>query len=180
MYLGFPGGSDGKEFAYNAGNLGLIHGWGRFPTEGHGNPLQYSCLENPMDKGAWKAMFHRFTKSWTWLRRLSTHPQSMYLEGQQIVFHTESSLRRNRKQYREISDTTREETSRQKLWDQSKEERGIVAAGCAWEGTSVISKRQVSSLEPGLLWISIQDKHGYVHYLGRVLHKLHFFLGILS
>ena len=58
MYLGFPGGSDGKEFAYNAGNLGLIHGWGRFPTEGHGNPLQYSCLENPMDKGAWQATVH--------------------------------------------------------------------------------------------------------------------------
>ena len=58
MYLGFPGGSDGKEFAYNAGNLGLIHGWGRFPTEGHGNPLQYSCLENPMDKGAWRATVH--------------------------------------------------------------------------------------------------------------------------
>ena len=55
----------------------------------------------------------------------------MYLEGQQIVFHTESSLRRHRKQYREIRDTTREETSRQKLWDQSKEERGIVAAGFA-------------------------------------------------
>ena len=93
----------------------------------------------------------------------------------------QSSLRKKkkqtRKQYREISDTTREETSRQKLWDQSKEERGIVAAGCAWEGTSVISKQQVSPLEPGLLWISIQAKHGYVHYLGRVLHKLHLLLG---
>ena len=88
-----------------------------------------------------------------------------------------ASEKKNRKQYREISDTTREETSRQKLWDKSKEERGIVAAGCAWEGTSVISKQQVSPLEPGLLWISIQAKHGYVHYLGRVLHKLHFLLG---
>ena len=49
----FPGGSDGKASAYNAGNLGLIPGLGRSPGEGNGNPLQYSCLENPMDGGAW-------------------------------------------------------------------------------------------------------------------------------
>ena len=49
----FPGGSDGKASAYNVGNLGLIPGWGRFPGEGNGNPLQYSCLENPMVRGAW-------------------------------------------------------------------------------------------------------------------------------
>ena len=47
----FPGGSDSKESAYNAGDLGLILGSGRFPGEGNGNPLQYSCLENPMDGG---------------------------------------------------------------------------------------------------------------------------------
>ena len=47
MYSGFPGGSDGKESACNAGDLGLIPGLGRFPGGGHGNPLQYSCLENP-------------------------------------------------------------------------------------------------------------------------------------
>ena len=45
--LGFPGGSDGKEFACNAGDPGLIPGLGRSPGEGNGNPLQYSCLENP-------------------------------------------------------------------------------------------------------------------------------------
>ena len=45
--LGFPGGSDGKESACNRGNLGSIPGLGRFPGGGHGNPLQYSCLENP-------------------------------------------------------------------------------------------------------------------------------------
>ena len=44
---------DGKESAYNAGDLGLIPGMGRFPGEGNGNPLQYSCLENPMDGGTW-------------------------------------------------------------------------------------------------------------------------------
>ena len=49
--LDFPGGSDGKTFVYNAGDLGSIPGSGRFPGDGNGNPLQYSCLENPMDGG---------------------------------------------------------------------------------------------------------------------------------
>ena len=49
----FPGGSDGNASAYNIGDLGLIPGSGRFPGEGNGNPLQYSCLENPMDGEAW-------------------------------------------------------------------------------------------------------------------------------
>ena len=49
---GFPGGSDSKESACNEGDLGLISGWGSSPGEGHGYPLQYSCLENSMDKGA--------------------------------------------------------------------------------------------------------------------------------
>ena len=48
-----PGGSDGKTSAYNAGDLGSIPGLGRSPGEGNGNPLQYSCLENHMDRGAW-------------------------------------------------------------------------------------------------------------------------------
>ena len=47
------GGSDGKASVYNAGDLGWIPGLGRFPGKGNGNPLQYSCLENPMDGGAW-------------------------------------------------------------------------------------------------------------------------------
>ena len=49
----FTGSSDGKESAYNTGNLGLIPGLGRSPGEGNGNPLQYSCLENHMEGGAW-------------------------------------------------------------------------------------------------------------------------------
>ena len=49
--MGFPGGLDSKESAYNAVDPGLILGSGRFPGEGNGNPLQYSCLENPMDGG---------------------------------------------------------------------------------------------------------------------------------
>ena len=53
--MGFPGGSVGKESPCNAGDVGLIPGSGRSPGEGHGNPLQYSYLENPRDRGAWQA-----------------------------------------------------------------------------------------------------------------------------
>ena len=53
IFVGFPGGSDGKESACNAGDLGSIPGLGDSPGEVHCNPLQYSCLENPMDRGAW-------------------------------------------------------------------------------------------------------------------------------
>ena len=52
IYMGFPGGSDGKTSACNAGDPGLIPGLGRSPGEGNGNPLQHSCLENPIDGGA--------------------------------------------------------------------------------------------------------------------------------
>ena len=68
MYLqklnekGIPGGSDSKESAYNAGDQGLILGLGRSPGEGNGNPLQYSCLGNPMDRGAWQARVHGVAK----------------------------------------------------------------------------------------------------------------------
>ena len=61
----FPGVSDGKAPVYNAGDLGLIPGSGRSPGEGNGNPLQYYCLENPMDRGAWWATVHGVAKSWT-------------------------------------------------------------------------------------------------------------------
>ena len=54
----FPGGSEGKASACNVGDLGLIPGSGRHPGEGNGNPLQYSCLENPMDREAWWATVH--------------------------------------------------------------------------------------------------------------------------
>ena len=63
--MGFPGVSDGKESTCNAGDLGLIPELERSPGEGNGNPLQYSCLENPMDRGAWQATVHAITKSWT-------------------------------------------------------------------------------------------------------------------
>ena len=65
--MDFPGGSDGKVSAYNVGDLGSIPGSGRSPREGNGNPLQYSCLENPMDGGLWQAIVHWVTKSRTQL-----------------------------------------------------------------------------------------------------------------
>ena len=65
MTMGFPGGASGKESACQTGDTGYIPGSGRSPGEGNGSPLQYSCLENPMDGGAWWATVHGVTKSWT-------------------------------------------------------------------------------------------------------------------
>ena len=65
--LGFPGSSDGKESVYNVGDLASISGSGRSLGEGSGNPLQYSCLENPMDRGAWWDTVHGVVKSQTQL-----------------------------------------------------------------------------------------------------------------
>ena len=67
--VGFPGGSDGKESACNAGDLGLIPGSGRSPGGGHGNPLLYSYLENSMDRGVWQVTVHGVTKSQTQLSK---------------------------------------------------------------------------------------------------------------
>ena len=65
VFLGFPGDSDGKESACNVGDPGSICGLGKSPGEGNGNPLQYSCLENPVDRAAWQATVHGVEKSWT-------------------------------------------------------------------------------------------------------------------
>ena len=61
--MGFPCGSVGKESACSAGDLGSVPGLGRSPGEGNGYPLQYPCLENPMDRGAWWAAVHGVAKS---------------------------------------------------------------------------------------------------------------------
>ena len=61
--MGFPDGSDGKESACNAGDPGSISELGRSPGEENGNPLQYSCLENSMDREAWRASVHEVTES---------------------------------------------------------------------------------------------------------------------
>ena len=62
-----------EESAYNTGDLGLIPGLGRSPGGGHGYALQYHCLENSMDKGAWWAIVHRVAKSQACLKQVSTH-----------------------------------------------------------------------------------------------------------
>ena len=74
--MGFSSGVSGKESAYNAGAVGgdAVQSWvGKIPGGGHGNPLQCACLENPMDRGAWRAIVHGVSKSWTQLKPLSTH-----------------------------------------------------------------------------------------------------------
>ena len=63
--MGFPGGSKDEASACNVGDPGLIPGLGKSPGEGNGNPLQYSCLENPMNRGAWRAAVHGVAKSQT-------------------------------------------------------------------------------------------------------------------
>ena len=62
-------------------------GWGRSPGGGHGNPLQYSCLENPMDRGAWWATVHGVSKSWTQLKHLSMHTRVVYSRVPQRMCH---------------------------------------------------------------------------------------------
>ena len=71
-FLGFPGSSDGKESTCNVGDLGLIPELGRYSGGGHGNPLQYSCLENPRDREAWWAAIYGVAQSQTRLKRLSS------------------------------------------------------------------------------------------------------------
>ena len=70
----------GKASACNVGDAGLIPGSGRSSEGGHGNPFQYSCLEKPMDRGAWWATVHKVTKSWTRLKWLSTHLHALILD----------------------------------------------------------------------------------------------------
>ena len=84
VFLGFPGSSTVKASACNAGDLGSIRGLGRSPGEGNGNPLQYSCLENPMDGGTWWATVHRVAKSRTRLSDFThslTHARSLVACG---------------------------------------------------------------------------------------------------
>ena len=76
IFWGFPGGSVVKNLPAKAGDAGSIPGLGRSPGEENGNPLQYSCLEIPMDRGVWQATVHGFTKSQT---QLSNEQQQFYI-----------------------------------------------------------------------------------------------------
>ena len=74
--------------AYNAGDLGLTPGMGRSPGEGNGKPLQCSCLENPMDRGASQAAVHRVTKSWSDMtEHTHLHMQNMVLSPLTALLH---------------------------------------------------------------------------------------------
>ena len=86
---GFPCGSAGKESGCNAGDLGSIPGLGSSPGEGNGNPLQYSCLENPKDGGAWWASVHRVAKSRT---RLSDLPFTFHFHALEEETATHSNI----------------------------------------------------------------------------------------
>ena len=85
--VGFPDGASGKESAcqsrLDVRHASSIPGLGRSPGEGNGNPLQYSCLENPTDRGPWQATVHRVARSWTWLKQLLTaqHSTEIYRTG---------------------------------------------------------------------------------------------------
>ena len=88
--MGFPGGSDGKASVCNAGDSGLIPGLGRSAGEGNGSPLQYSCLENPMDGRAWWATVHGVAKSRTRLTNftsLQSHPETSSQTHPEIMFY---------------------------------------------------------------------------------------------
>ena len=80
-----------KKFACNAwdvGDLGLIPGLGRSPAEGNSNPLQYSCQENSMERGAWQVIVHEVTKSWTWLRKETMTNLDSILKSRDITLPT--------------------------------------------------------------------------------------------
>ena len=85
-YMGFPHSLVSKESACNAGDLGLIPGSGRSPGEGNGNPLQYSCLENPMDRGALQATVHRVARVG---HDLATKPPLYYISSVQSLSHVQ-------------------------------------------------------------------------------------------
>ena len=87
-YMGFPSGSGGKESAYSVGNLGSIPGSGRSPGEVNGNPLQYSCLENSMDRGTWGDKVHGVTKSQTRLSDYHSLTQTLYIKKKSLMPRT--------------------------------------------------------------------------------------------
>ena len=102
---GFPGGSDSKESACSAGDPGSILWWGRYLGERNDYPLQYSFLENPMNRSGWQTTVHRVTKSWTQLRDSHTHT------------HTQAELTEHfvRRSFKSCMNSTRVPESRDKV-----------------------------------------------------------------
>ena len=91
--MGFSGSTSGKESICNARDAGLIPGLGRHPGGGHGSPLKYSCLENPMDRGAWWAIVYRITKSWIRLKWLISHIMDiLFRKKKKMLFFSASEI----------------------------------------------------------------------------------------
>ena len=108
----FPGGSVVKNQPANAGDTGdtgSIPGWGRFPGRGNGNPLQYSCLENSMDRGAWWAEVHGVANSWPWLS-MSIHPSYLRLVQGRKIKHINPKMLRTKELNKDWSGRVPEET----------------------------------------------------------------------
>ena len=88
-HLTFPGGPSGKESAcqcrLDITDVSSVSGLGRSPGDGNGNPLQYSCLENSMDRGTWWAAVCGVTQSWTWLKQLSTHTHNLSNQNAELM-----------------------------------------------------------------------------------------------
>ena len=94
-YVGFPAGASGEKPACQSRRLGALPGSGKSPGGRHGNPLQYSRLENSQDRGAWQAIFHGVTKSETRLKWLSMHAHigCVFLKERSNVYHLFSAWR---------------------------------------------------------------------------------------
>ena len=103
LLLGFPGGSDGKETACSEGELGSIPGLGSSPGGEHGNPLQYSCLENPMNRGSWLAQAYGVAKSQTQRKQLSVTESVEYKYGE-FYRSKEESLEKSRQRASAMTD----------------------------------------------------------------------------
>ena len=97
---GCPGGSDGKESAFNAEDPGSVPGLRRPPGEGNGNPLEYSGLENSMDREAWQATVHGIAKSWTRLRDFQIHTYDYTTKSE---INSYAIFTKNRPGYQRIS-----------------------------------------------------------------------------
>ena len=76
----------------NTGDAGSIHGWGRSPGEGNGNSVQYSCLGNPMNRGAWQAIAHRVAKHWTWQRLNNNNINKTYQDFVKRYYTSNNSI----------------------------------------------------------------------------------------
>ena len=140
--MGFPGFSDGKESACSLGDLGLIPGFGRSPGEGHGSPLQYSCLENPMDRGAWCATVHGVAKvGHDWETKHST----------QAEFGDEFRKRDQSKQHPAFRENQTLRTYYRPWQPRAQESGSLLAKTPVWPGRGASVQRE-SWISPLCLW----------------------------